>query len=43
MFTQRALDMLHNQERMLELFHLCELLFNLMKQETFITPTQAVT
>lgn len=41
MFTQCALVMLHNHEQTLELFHLWELLFDLMKQEKFITPSQA--
>lgn len=41
MFTKCALVILHNHEQTLELFHLWELLFDLMEQEKFITPSQA--
>lgn len=40
MFTQCALVILHNHEQMLESFHLWDLLFDLMKQEKFITLSQ---
>lgn len=41
MFTQCALVVLHNHEQTLELFHLWELLFDLIKQEKFITLSRA--